>query len=295
MTLMRTDNTLRLGGPVFSESRDPQFLVNYHRQHGFSAAYDPRVEDSVHLEEIKAAYKEADIVIAETGAFGINMLHPNKETRKTNIDLLCRRLERAEMVGSLCCVAHTGAPNAGYMWVRATDPENFSQATFDAIVKTIQNIIGAVKPETAKFVLETESRVLPDSPDVYLELIKAVDRPEFAVHLDPINITSSPRRFYFSGDFIRDCFDKLGPYIVSCHAKDTQFIANHSQVRFDETFAGNGGIDFQAYISNLVKLKNDAPLMLEHLSVRQLNWARDFIYEQAAAVGVPVRHADRRL
>ena len=190
MALLRTDNKLRLGGPVFAEAKDPQSLVNYHLKHGFSAASDPGIEDPVQLEEIKAAYKEADIAIAETGAFGINMLNPDQEAREANIDRLCRRLERAEMVGSLCCVAHTGAPNTRPWWSYAYSPENFSQTAIDGIVKTVQYIIDTVKPETTKFVLETESRILPDSPDIYLEILEAVDRPEFAVHLDP---SISPR------------------------------------------------------------------------------------------------------
>ena len=78
-----------------------------------------------------------------------------------------------------------------------------------------------------------------------------MDRPGFAAHLDPINITSGPRRYYFNGDFIRNCFGKLGPYMMSCHSKDIKWSA--SQAHFDETFAGDGGIDFKAYISELVK------------------------------------------
>ena len=60
----------------------------------------------------------------------------------------------------------------------------------------------------------------PDSPDSYLELIKAIDRPAFAVHLDPVNIICSPQLFYSNGAFLRECFTKLGPYIKGCHAKD---------------------------------------------------------------------------
>ena len=123
------------------------------------------------------------------------------------------------------------------------------------------------------------------------EIIQAVDRPAFGAHLDPVNITSSPRRFYFSGDFIRDCFCKLGPHIVSCHAKDVQMMRT-GQVHFEETFAGNGGLDYQAYVSELVKIENDTPLMIEHCTPRQLVWARDYIVEQAAAIGVSMRHAE---
>ena len=60
MDLRRTDNRLRLGGPTFGVPKDPQSLVDYHLENGFSAAYDPGVEDPVQLEEIKAAGKEEE-------------------------------------------------------------------------------------------------------------------------------------------------------------------------------------------------------------------------------------------
>ena len=289
---LRTDNKLRLGGVYFGKSKDPKSLVDYHLKHGLAAAYDPGVEDRVQMEEIKAAFKENDIVIAETGAFAINILETDPALLEQNISRICRRLERAEWVGSLCCVGHGGTVSSGTFGVHT--PENFGQRSRDTIVKVVQRIIDTVKPEKTTFCMETESRYLPDSPEIYVELIKAVDRPGFAAHLDPINITSNPRRFYFSGDFIRDCFAKMGPYIMSCHAKDTQMVRN-AQVRFDETFAGNGGLDFKAYISELVKIENDAPLMHEHFPERQQNWALDFLYEQAAEVGVPIRNAEFRV
>jgi sugar phosphate isomerase/epimerase len=286
MALLRTDRQLRLGGVCFAH-KDVESLVGYHLKNGFSAAYDPDIEDRVHMEEVIAAFKEADIVIAETAAFGINLADPNSELREQNIARISRRLERAERVGALCCVAHGGTPNTPQMWMH--NPGNFAQATVDRTVDAIQRILDAVKPETTKLVLETESRILPDSPDLYLEMIQAVDRPGFAVHLDPVNITSSPRRFYFSGDFIRDCFQKLGPYVVSCHAKDIRMV-NGAQVHFEETFAGDGGLDYGAFLSEIVILDRDVPLMFEHFPERQQRWARDYVCEQAAALDIPIRN-----
>jgi sugar phosphate isomerase/epimerase len=290
LSLPRTDNKLRLGGVCFAD-KDPRSLVTYHLENGFAAAFDPDVADPVQMAEIVAAFKEADIVIAETSAFGINMADPNDALREQNIARICRRLERAEEIGALCCVAHGGTPNTPQMWMH--NPQNFSQANVDRTVEGIQRVLDAVRPQTTKLVIETESRILPDSPDLYLEMIHAVDRPGFAVHLDPVNITSSPRRFYFSGDFIRDCFAKLGSYVVSCHAKDIKMVSG-AQVHFEETFAGDGGLDYEAYLTALVRLDRDAPLMIEHSPERQQCWARDYIYGQAAAHGIPVRHAEFR-
>ena len=89
MALLRKDNKLRLGGMCFA-AKDPESLVSYHLRNGFSAAFDPNVEDRVQMGEIVAAFREADIVIAETTAFGINMADPNDELRERNISRICR-------------------------------------------------------------------------------------------------------------------------------------------------------------------------------------------------------------
>jgi sugar phosphate isomerase/epimerase len=285
------DNQLRLGGVYFGE-KTPEALVDFHLKNGFSAAFDPNVEDEGLMAEILAAFKEADIVIAETPAFGINIADPNDELREANLDRICRRLERAERIGSRCCVGHGGTPNTPRMWQH--NPANFSQANIDRCVDGVQRILDAVQPQRTKFVLETESRLLPDNADVYLEMIEAVDRPSFGVHLDPVNITSSPRRFYFSGDFVRDCFQKLGPYVASCHAKDVKMLRG-SQVHFEETFAGDGDLDYGAYLTELVGLGRGVPLLFEHFPERQQNWARDYVYEQAAALGIAVRNSEHRV
>jgi len=140
--------------------------------------------------------------------------------------------------------------------------------------------------------LETENCYLPDNPDVYLEMIEAVDRPGFAVHLDPTNIISSVRRYYFSGDFIRECFAKLDPYIRSCHAKDIDM--GRTPNFLVRTFAGNGELDYDTFLTEIVKLEADVPLMIEHVTEPQMKWSRDYIYERAEAVGIRMKNSEFR-
>ena len=67
-----------------------------------------------------------------------------------------------------------------------------------------------------------------------------------------------------------------------------------SQVHFQETFTGDGGVDYQSYIAEIVKLEQDVPMMIEHFPERQQDWGYGYICEQAAAVGVTVRNAELR-
>jgi len=283
---------MRLGGPVFgAETQDPGALVALHRRLGYSAAYCPQVQDAVRRQELQAAFREADIVLAELGAFCLNISHPDAAQQERNIQEIIRRLALAEEMGARCCVMHGGSCN-GSGCVRA-HPDNLTRRNIEHNVAVIQRIIDEVQPRSTKLVLETESRVLPDGPELYLEIIQAVDRPQFAAHLDPVNITLSPRRFYFSGDFIRRCFSVLGPHLVSCHAKDTNLV-DHATAQLTETWTGNGGLDYGAYLSELSRLPQEPPLMLEHLGAAELPRALAYVFAKADALGLSFRGAEHR-
>ena len=119
--------------------------------------------------------------------------------------------------------------------------------------------------------------VFPDSPESYLKLIEAIDRPRFAVHLDPVNIINSPARYFSTGDLIRQCFDMLGSQIKSCHAKDI-ILSSDLTVHLDETRPGLGGLDYVSFLTELDKLPPDVPLMLEHLSTaKEYRLAAEYI------------------
>ena len=283
---------MRLGGPLFEKGvRDPAELVRLHRALGYGAAFSPYIEDPVRRAEYRHAFAEADIVLAEYGAYCINISDPNLEQRERNIVEIIRRLRHAEEMGARCCVMHGGSYNNSGC-VKA-HPANFSEANVEHNVRVIQRILDEVRPSVTKLVLETESYVLPDGPDLYLQMFRAIDRPGFAVHLDPVNITLSPRRVYDSGDFIRECFAKLGPYIVSCHAKDTN-LKDHATVQITETYLGNGTLDYDAYLRELSRLPEDTTLMIEHLSAEQLPSALGYVFGKAEALGLRFVGAEGR-
>jgi len=143
--------------------------------------------------------------------------------------------------------------------------EDLTDAAIDRIVTSIRDIVDTVQPKTALWTIEMMPWMLPDSPDSYLELLEAVDRPDgVAVHFDPVNIINSPRRYFRNGDVIRECVDKLGPQMVSCHAKDI-LLSTRPAVHLDEVRPGAGELDYSALLTGLDKLNPDLPLMLEHL------------------------------
>ena len=276
---------VRLGGPIFLKSSDPAELAREHRRLGYSAAYCPgaKVGDAEHIAAIRNAFAKEDVVIAEVGAWK-NMLDPDEGKRRENLNYVRERCALAEEVGARCCVDIAGSYNPT-LWY-GPDPKNLSREFFDATVANCRQILDSVKPKRTKFTIEMMGWNLPDGPDAYLDLIKAVDRKAFGVHLDVCNGVNCPTRFYKNTEYIQECFAKLGPWIVSCHAKDLQWITELN-VHFLEVIPGRGLMDYKAYLGGLAKLPVDAPLMLEHLNTaEEYEEGKTYIRKVGAEIGV---------
>jgi sugar phosphate isomerase/epimerase len=254
---------IRLGGPVFLKSDDPIQLAAEHRRLGYSAAYCPEVNisDTDRIDAIRKAFDEAKVVIAEVGAWK-NMLDPDPMKRRENLAYVTERCALAEAVGARCCVDIAGTYNPT-IWY-GPNPKNLSKQCFEATVENCRHVIDSVKPKRTKFTIEMMGWSIPDGPDSYVDLIRAVDRPAFGVHLDVCNGVNCPKRFYENSEFIGECFSKLGRWIVSCHAKDLQWIVELN-LHFLEVIPGRGQIDYSRYLTELSRLPTDAPLMMEHL------------------------------
>jgi len=289
----RREMGMRLGGPVFGEWSTPAEWAGAVKGHGYGAASCPvgvEASDS-EVEAFAAAASHADLIIAEVGAWS-NPISPRAEVREPSLERCRQSLELADRVGARCCVNIAGSRLGGEGdgptaagW-DGPHPDNLSEATFQLIVATVQGIIDAVQPTRTWYTLETMPWVPPDSPESYERLIEAVDRPQFAVHLDPVNIINSPARYFDNGAVIRDCFARLGPHIRSCHGKDI-LLARGLTVHLDEVCPGDGGLDYRTYLEELAGLEADTPLMLEHLSTpEEYERAADFVRAAARDVGV---------
>ncbi|MEO7651113.1 MAG: TIM barrel protein [Bryobacteraceae bacterium] len=272
---------VRLGGPIFLKSDDPRELAREHRRLGYSAAYFPKTAktDSGSVHAIRAAFAKENVLIAEVGAW-VNMLEPDTAKRKKNLDYVTERLALADAVEAKCCVNIAGSYNAA-QW-DGPHPDNLSRRFLDETVSNCRRVIDAVNPKRTKFTIEMMGWSLPDGPDAYLELIKAVDRRAFGVHMDVCNIINSPQRYYRNAELIDECFRKLGRWTASCHAKDVGAKAVH----FAEVMPGRGGLDYRAYLRNVAQWK-DVPLMLEHLKTsEEYDEARGFVRKVGSEIGV---------
>ncbi|MDR2849067.1 MAG: sugar phosphate isomerase/epimerase [Verrucomicrobiota bacterium] len=254
---------LRLGAPAFAKTEDPVELARWHRAQGYRAAYCPKLDlnDAARIRAVEDAFRAEDVAIAEVGRW-CNLTDPDPEKRRQNLAKVTEGLALADAVGARCCVDIAGSFNPD-VWF-GPHPDNFTPRFFDAAVENARAVIDAVQPTRAKFTYEVMGWCMPESADRYLALIKAVDRPAFAVHLDPCNAVNSPEKIYRTADLLNEFFDKLGPWIVSCHAKDLAWEVELN-VHFREVPPGKGVLDYATFLRRLAALPEPPPLMLEHL------------------------------
>ena len=278
---------IRIGGPLFTKETDPEKWMQVARAQGYRAVYAPgklSVDDLVTVHAWRDAAKAHDILFAEVGCW-CNPMDPDPEKRKVNMDRLVKSLALAEELDAKCAVDIAGSINRTSWFGPAK--ENISEGFFETAVENARKIIDAVKPKRTKFAYEAMGWAVPDSPDCYLRLLKAIDRDAFGVHLDICNMVNSPTKYWHNADLINESFDKLGPWVVSCHAKDLRWEIEMN-IHFVECVIGQGVIDYETYLKRLSTLPNDVPLMIEHMKgQKEYEQSRDRIYEVGAKVNVP--------
>ena len=183
-----TKHAIRLGGPVFGAPQDPEGLALAHRKLHYRAAYCPAISlnDKERIRDTAAAFAKHDVILAEVGRW-CNLTdsdaaqrtgEPPRGDRRPGIGRGGRRHAAAWILPA------RSARRSGTARIPTTSRRGSSTPPW----RTARKIIDAVKPKRAKFCYEMMGWSLPDSPDAYLKMIKAVDREAFAVHLDVCNL-----------------------------------------------------------------------------------------------------------
>ncbi len=243
--------------------------------------YTPRKETDAY----RAACERHGVVIAEIGVWK-NLFDPDPAAAAEALAYAEGQLALADELGIACCVNIAGTASAAG-W-DAADPSNYSDETYERIISTVRGILDRVSPSRAFYCLEPMPWMIPDGPDVYLQLIRDVDRPQFAAHMDFVNMINSPRRYLAAGKFIGECIRKLAPMIKSTHIKDSRMHPTALTTILEECSPGEGSLDFTEILSILDReLPADAPVLLEHMTTfEEYSRAYDYLADAAEKNGI---------
>lgn len=128
----------------------------------------------------KDAAQKAGLTIAEVGIWR-NALAADPAEREGNMDYCVEQLRLADFVGTRCAVNVAGA--FGPRWDGGYK-ENYTAEAWKQTVEMVQQIIDRADVKNTYFTLEPMPWIIPTGPKEYLQLIEAVGRDRFAVHLD---------------------------------------------------------------------------------------------------------------
>lgn len=253
---------MKLGISMTLPHSTPEEWAEKHKSLGLTAVIFPcsYKEKISKIDEYVAVCKEHQLTIAEVGAWK-NILTEDVNSRKENFEFCKNQLELADYVKAKCCVNIAGAK--GEVWDGGY-AENYSERTYNEIVQTVQRIIDEAKLKYTFYTLEPMPWMYPDSPENYLKLIEDINREQFAVHMDMVNMICDPKKYLFNKDYTTKAFQMLGKYIKSCHIKDVA-LGNSLTVLLKECPLGEGGFDLKNYIRCADELDADMPMIIEHL------------------------------
>lgn len=272
---------MRLGINGNLGSKNPEEWIQTLKKYRLRTAVMPIGFDAP-IEERKEYLRlaaENDIVIGEVGIWK-NVLNPDPVERKKTVEFAKKQLAYADEVGARCCVNVAGA--VGERW-DGYYPENYSQETYERIIDVTREIIDAVKPVRTYFTLEPMYWMHPDSPEDYKQMILDVDRERFAVHMDYANMITSMTNYHNCDAFINKCFDILGPYVKSVHAKDVVLLQQPT-VCIREALPGTGRVNFRQVFELCHGLDHDMPVFAEHLHSME-DYAKAISYMQSVWEG----------
>jgi len=249
------------------EHKTPEEWAKKHKELGCLAINFPLTcdDDPKLIDQYANVAAKEGLIIAEVGVWR-NTLASDVEERNANISYAVRQLKMADKIGAKCCVNIIGTPH-GPRWDGAY-AGNYSEQTYNMAIQMIQYIIDEAKPKYTKYSIETMPWMIPSSPDEYVKMITDVNRKEFGVHLDFINMVNCPQRYFFAEDFLNECFTKLKGKIISCHLKDVVLLDDYTfQLR--ECACGEGTMPLELYAKLATKEKSQMPMIIEHLNTDQ--------------------------
>lgn len=156
------------------------------------------------------------------------------------------------------------------------DMRNLTRETYDMVVEDTQRLLDLVNPVRTRYTLEPMPWMYPHDEQDVVNLIRDVNRPGFAAHVDMVNLVNSYDKYIATGAMTDRFFAAAKDYIRSVHVKDTRIVPDRLTLHIGEALPGEGEFDYPALLRNCASLDANLPLMIEHL-------AEEEQYDRAAA------------
>jgi len=248
--------------------------------------------------KIRDAFRDHDLPICCISGY-TNLVHPDPDRRKANLERLKRIISIARELGSPYVISETGTFDDSSDWVH--HPKNKTEEGYEICRDVIGELAEFARAHDAVFLVETYVNNVIGSIEETLRLFSDVDSPGLALLMDPTNYFESHNIDDMDAELNR-IFDALSSKIRIAHAKDVKRAGDdksekHASIDAAEshTYRGVGDIELPApglgalnyplYLARLARKHPNIPIIIEHLEEADVPRAKRFVDDQLRAVG----------
>jgi sugar phosphate isomerase/epimerase len=228
-----------------------------------------------------------------------NLVHPNADKRKSNLDHLKQLIRFAHELGSPYVISESGTFDADSDWVH--HPKNKTGEGYEDCRNVIADLVDFAREHDVTFLVETYVNNVIGSIEETLRLFADIDDPHLGLLMDPTN--------YFEEHNIdkmditlNQIFNALSHKIKISHAKDVKRAESAHGVQMADIDAseahalrgvgsidlpapGLGSLNYDLYLQRLSKHHPNIPIIIEHLDETDVPRAKQFLDRKLMANG----------
>jgi sugar phosphate isomerase/epimerase len=265
-------------------------------QAGFSGAsvffaWEPERYSAALCARVAAAFEEGGMELVQFGCWPwpVVLADPDERARSRTARHEMLRIAGAMGARSVSTGPGTLNPGAGCgfgagasAWLAAA--ENWGAEAFELAVEELGRDAEVAERAGVHVALECHVyTVLRDAASAR-SVIDAVGSPWVRITADPGNWVTLAS-YFNTGELIEDAFEVLEDAVLDAHAKDVR-LTDTTEVHFADAVAGDGAIDWTAYIRSLAQARPDAYLIVEHTAPDDIARAREHLLAAAERAGV---------
>lgn len=230
-----------------------------------------------------------------------NVLEPDLDQRKANLERLRRIIVHAHDLGSPYVPVETGTFNSESEWL--PHPRNQTEEGYAECLDIIGELVGFCREHGAVFVIEAFVNNVIGSMERTLRLFADINDPQhLGLAMDPCNYFDVHNIGQMDAT-LNTMFDSLASHIRFAHAKDVKLIDQDKGVQLAEVYAteghafrgagrieqpaaGLGQLNYDLYLQRLGRSHPNLPIIIEHLEEEDVPRAKRFLDGKLKANGV---------
>lgn len=258
--------------------------------------------DKQTTKRVRDTFRAHDLPICAVSGY-TNLIHPDLEQRKANVERLKDIIRNARALGSPYVISETGTYNTESEWM--SDPKNKSEEGFETCRKVIAELAQEAYDHGAMFLLETYVNNVVGSVEETVRMFAQVDHPALGLLMDPTNYFEA-HNIDAMDKVINQVFDTLADKIKIAHAKDVARSGDdksekHADIGDEDALAshtfrgvgeivlnapGTGSLNYDLYLQRLSEKHPNIPVIIEHLDETDVPRAKKFLDEKFVAHGL---------